>query len=60
MLDEILESRAFWMLGVGGVAAEVLGFIASRRMGLDAFPIWQFIILIIGTLGAAAFFALKD
>ena len=60
MLDEILESPAFWILGIGGVSMEVLGYIIGKNMGLGSLPMWQFIVLIIGTLCAAAFFALQD
>jgi len=60
MLDEILESPAFWILGIGGVSMEVLGYIMGKNMGLPPFPFWQFMVLMIGTLCAAAFFALKD
>jgi hypothetical protein len=59
-IDEVLESPAFWILGGGGVATELIGFIAGKRMGLVAFPIWQLIILMAGTLVAAAFFATRD
>ena len=60
MLDEVLESPTFWILGIGGVSMEVLGYIMGKNMGFGTFPFWQFIVLIIGTLCAAAFFALKD
>jgi len=60
MLDEVLESPAFWILGIGGVSMEVLGYIIGKNMGFGTFPMWQFIVLIIGTLCAAAFFALQD
>ena len=60
MLDEIIESPTFWILGIGGVSMEILGYIISSKMDIGAFPMWQFLILIIGTLGAAAFFALQD
>ncbi len=60
MLDEIIESPAFWILGIGGVSMEILGYTIASKMDMGAFPMWQFLILIIGTLGAAAFFALQD
>lgn len=59
MLDEILESRAFWILGGLGIGAELLGWIVSRNAGWEALPFWQLLILMAGTLGAAAFFALR-
>ena len=39
---------------------ELLGFIAAKKMGLGTFPLWQFAILIIGTIIAAAVFANQD
>ena len=60
MIDELLESPGFWILGGGGVAMEILGWTLSKRMTDYQFPIWQFLILILGTLVAAAFFALKE
>ena len=59
-MDEILENPLFWLLGGGGLAAELLGYIVSKRMGMEAFPLWQLIVVMLGTLVAAAFFALKD
>ena len=58
--EEVLESPAFWILGGGGVACEILGWIASKKMGMGTFPVWQLLILMIGTLLAAAFFATRD
>lgn len=60
VLDEILESPAFWILGGFGIVAELLGFIISKKMGIEAFPLWQLVIIMIFTLGVAAFFALRD
>lgn len=59
-IDEALDEPGFWILGGGGVAMEIIGWIASKRMGLGGFPLWQLAILMIGTLVAAAFFATKD
>lgn len=59
-ITEALESPAFWILGAGGVTAEVIGYIASKKMELVAMPFWQFLILVIVTLLAAAFFATRD
>jgi len=58
--DEILESPAFWLLSGGGLAAELLGYIISKRMDMMVLPIWQLLIIMAGTLVAAAFFALKE
>ena len=59
-LDEAFESPAFWLLGIGGVTAELLGYIWSKKAGLVAMPFWQFLVLIFVTLVAAAFFATQD
>ena len=59
-IEEILESPAFWLLGCGGVAAEILGYIWSRNQGWVVMPLWQLIVMIIGTLLASAFFATKE
>lgn len=60
MFNEILEKPGFWILGGGGVAMEILGWTMGKKMGLGTFPIWQLIILIAVTIGAAAFFATRD
>ncbi len=61
MLDDILESPAFWLLGGGAVLAEVIGFIVSKRVeDLPAFPVWQFLLLVAGTLVIAAIIAGRD
>ena len=59
-LEEVFESPSFWILAGMGISMEVLGYIVGKNMGLDSFPLWQFIILIIGTIVASAVFALKD
>lgn len=59
-LEEALESEGFWILAGVGVGMEILGWIAGKKMGFGSFPIWQLIILIIGTIIASAFFALKE
>lgn len=60
VFDDILDNPAFWLLGGGAVIAEVLGFIIAKKNDLDVFPVWQFILVIIGTLIAAAFFATRE
>jgi len=60
VLDEVLESPGFWILGGGGTIAVLAGYIMSKRITEFSFPIWQLIIIIAGVLVAAAFFALKD
>ena len=41
MLEELMESPAFWILGGMGVAMELIGWIVGKKMGLGAFPFWQ-------------------
>lgn len=57
---EAFESPGFWILGGGGIVAVLLGFIVSKRMGMDILPIWQLIVMMVGILVAAAFFATRD
>lgn len=59
-IDEVLESPGFWILGIGGLAAEIIGYIWSRNQGLVTMPIWQLGVMIAVTLAAAAFFATKE
>lgn len=58
--DEIFTSPAFWILGAGGVAMEIIGFMIAGRTGMATFPLWEKIVLVLGTLVAAAFFATRD
>jgi len=58
--DDISDSPAFWILAGGGVAAEVAGYILSKSWTGVSFPIWQLIIIMAGTVMAAAYFASKD
>ena len=59
-IEEALEEPAFWILGGLGAIAEIIGWIISKRLEWGGFPVWQLIILVLGTLVAAAFFATKD
>jgi len=60
-IEEILENPGFWMLGGGAVIAEVIGYIISKRSEtLPAFPLWQFLILVVGTIIIAAIIAGRD
>ena len=59
MFEDALENPVFWMLGGGAVAAELLGYIGGKKgwfgeLGAVSFVWWQFLILIIGTIIAAA------
>ena len=59
-IDEALDEPAFWILGVGGIAMEVLGYIGGKSIGLGSMPVWQLVIMMMGTVIAAAYFATKD
>lgn len=59
-IDEVLESPAFWILGIGGLAAEILGYVYGRNQGWTVMPFWQLLVMMTGTLLAAAYFATKD
>lgn len=60
MIEEALESPAFYILGFGGSAMVILGWVMSKKMGLGAFPIWQMLILVVGVLVASAYFATRE
>lgn len=57
---EATESVGFWLLGGGGTAMVLLGYIMGKKMGLGAFPIWQLLIIILGIWGASAFFVARE
>jgi len=56
----ILESPGFWILGAGGLIAEILGYMWARSNGWELMPFWQLIVMMLGTLAAAAFFATRE
>lgn len=58
--EEIIESPAFWILGIGGLIAEVVGYVLGKRMGWEIMPFWQLLIIMGGTLVAAAYFATRE
>lgn len=58
-IEEALDEPGFWILGGGAIAMEVIGYIISQSMEYSL-PFWQLIILMLGTLVAAAFFATRD
>jgi len=58
--EEAFESPGFWILAGLGIAAELIGYIVSRRTGIAAFPLWQLIIVIVVTILAAIFFSTQD
>lgn len=59
-IEEAVEEPGFWILAGLGVVAEVLGYIISKRSGLAAFTWWQFLLVVLVTIVAAAYFATKD
>lgn len=59
-LEEAVEEPGFWILAGGGILAEVVGYIVSKRAGLAAFTWWQFLLVVLVTIVAAAYFATKD
>ena len=59
-INEALESPGFWLLGGGGTAAVLLGWIMSKRMGMESLPFWQIIVIVLGVLVAAAFFSTRE
>lgn len=56
-IEEVLESTGFWILAVMGVAAVTIGWIMSKGWESGAIPVWQFLIMVIGVIIAAAVFA---
>jgi len=59
-LDEVLSSPGFWLLGIGGLSAEILGYTWSRNAGMDIMPFWQLMVMMLVTLAAAAFFGSQE
>jgi len=59
-ISEVMETPAFWILGGGGIAAELGGWVLGRNMGWTPMPFWQLGVMMVGTLVAAAFFAMKE
>lgn len=59
-IGDLLENPAFIILAGGGVAMEILGWIISKRMMEYSFPLWQLLIMILGTVVASAIFANRE
>lgn len=59
-IDELLSNPSFIILGGLGVGMELLGWIISKRMMEYSFPLWQLLIMMAGTVVAAAFFANRE
>ena len=60
MIEEALESPAFYILSALGIGAEVLGWMASKKMDMPQLPFWQLIVMVIVTIIASAVFASKE
>lgn len=58
--DDLIDNPGFWILGGGGVAMEILGWIFSKKWIGTSFPLWQLGIMVLVTLAAAAYFSTKD
>ena len=58
--EAAMETSGFWILACGGVAMEVLGYVMSKRSGIDAFPIWQLVLVMLVTVLASVYFSTKD
>lgn len=59
-IEDILESPAFYILSGIGVVASTVGFIVSRKSGLEPMPIVQFIALLVGIVIISAIFAGRE
>jgi hypothetical protein len=60
MLEDVMESPGFWILGGGGTVAVVLGYIFSKRMDIMPMPLWQIALTIIVVWVAAMFFSMNN
>jgi len=59
-LEEAIEEPGFWILGIGGVAMVMIGWIISKKSMEFSLPIWQLLILIVTILLASAYFSTRD
>lgn len=57
---DVVMSPAFVMLALFALTATTIGYIASSKMDLPAFPVWQLIVIMIGEVIAAYVFALRS
>lgn len=44
---EVITSPGFAILFLGAAAATLLGWLAGKKMGFGAFPLWQILITIV-------------
>lgn len=58
-LEEALEEPGFYILAGLGVLMEVIGFIAAKKIG-NPWSIWMFLVLVVVTIIASAFFSIRD
>ena len=59
-VEDILDNPAFYILAGLAITAETIGFIISRKSELGTFPLWQFLLLIAGTIVICAIFANRE
>ena len=60
MLESAMEKPGFWILGAGGTAAVLIGWIMSKKSGWVALPLWQILATIVIIWVASVFFASQD
>lgn len=56
---EIIGSPMFVLLALGSMAATVMGYFASLKMGIQAMPLWNLVLVLGVELVASYFFAWK-
>jgi len=49
---EVLGSPFFVILMLFALSATAIGYIGGKKMGLDSFPIWQLVLMLIGEIVA--------
>ena len=47
LLENAMEKPGFWILGAGGTAAVLIGWIMSKKSGWVALPIWQILLTVV-------------
>ena len=58
MIDtEVLSSPMFVLLAFGALAATLIGYFGSIRMGMQQMPIWNLLIVLVVEVVACYFFA---
>ena len=59
-IEDVMEKPGFWILGVGGTAMVLMGWIMSRRAGWITMPLWQVLLTILVIWGASVAFSARD